>query len=196
MNRTKCHGTLIRDSLGCWSHIKGPRYITVHTHTHTYISYIYLSLLRLIGSDDSLEWLHISIKVSSITGYSTVCWPPYSGYKGRRKHSIPSLFVFLCEIHHWSHTGPVKQAENVSIPWRHHAVNGSTQKKYNNNIAHYTGVYLLWPSGVIWRQIFRPIVVQVMACCMMAPNHYMNPCLLIIGKILWHSFQWQFHGEC
>ena len=30
-------------------------------------------------------------------------------------------------------------------------------------------------------------VTQVMACCLMAPSHYLNQCLLIICKVQWHS---------
>ena len=30
-------------------------------------------------------------------------------------------------------------------------------------------------------------LVQVMACCLMAPSHYLNHCLLIILGVLWHS---------
>ena len=28
---------------------------------------------------------------------------------------------------------------------------------------------------------------QVMACCLLAPNHYLNQCWLLISKLLWHS---------
>ena len=30
-------------------------------------------------------------------------------------------------------------------------------------------------------------LVQVMACCLTAPSHYLNQCWLIISKVLWHS---------
>ena len=30
-------------------------------------------------------------------------------------------------------------------------------------------------------------LVQVMACCLMAPSHYLNQCWLLIGEDLWHS---------
>ena len=45
----------------------------------------------------------------------------------------------------------------------------------------------LWPSDVIWRQIFGSTLVQVMDCCLTAPNHYLNQCWLIIIKVQWHS---------
>ena len=37
----------------------------------------------------------------------------------------------------------------------------------------------LWPNDAIWRQRFRSILAQVMACCLMAPSHYLNQYWLI-----------------
>ena len=42
----------------------------------------------------------------------------------------------------------------------------------------------LGPSDAIWRW---STLVQVMACCLTAPSHYLNQCWLIISKVLWHS---------
>ena len=50
-----------------------------------------------------------------------------------------------------------------------------------------TMVNSLWPSDVIWRQRTWSTLVQVMACCLTAPNHYLNQCWLIISDVLWHS---------
>ena len=46
-------------------------------------------------------------------------------------------------------------------------------------------VFLLVNS--IWRWRSWSTLVQVMACCLMAPSHYLNQCWLIINKVLWHS---------
>ena len=55
------------------------------------------------------------------------------------------------------------------------------------------GLNSLWPNHAIkhlrscWTQIW------VMASCMMAPNHYLKQCRLIIkliNKVLWHLSQW------
>ena len=46
-----------------------------------------------------------------------------------------------------------------------------------------------WPCGDIWHRWFRSMLVQVMACCLMAPSHYMNQCWITINQVLWHSFQ-------
>ena len=45
----------------------------------------------------------------------------------------------------------------------------------------------LWPSDTIRRQGTESTLAQVMACCLTAPSHYLNPCWPIISKILWHS---------
>ena len=45
----------------------------------------------------------------------------------------------------------------------------------------------LWPSNDIWRHKSRSTLTQVMACCLTAPNHYLNHCLLIIKGVLWYS---------
>ena len=47
----------------------------------------------------------------------------------------------------------------------------------------------LGPSDAIWHWRSWSTLVQVMACCLMAPSHYLNQCWLIISNILWHSFE-------
>ena len=36
-------------------------------------------------------------------------------------------------------------------------------------------------------------LAQVMACCLMAPGHYLNQCWFIISKVQWHSCEGIFH---
>ena len=45
----------------------------------------------------------------------------------------------------------------------------------------------LWPSDAIWREGSGSTLVQVMACCLTAPSHYLNQCRLMISEVLWHS---------
>ena len=45
----------------------------------------------------------------------------------------------------------------------------------------------LWPSDSKWRHISGSTLAQVMACCLPAPNHYLNQCWLIFSKVPWHS---------
>ena len=51
-------------------------------------------------------------------------------------------------------------------------------------------------SDTIWRHRSRSPLVQVMACCLMAPSHYLNQCWLLI---IWGSmaFTWEeFNRKC
>ena len=43
------------------------------------------------------------------------------------------------------------------------------------------------PSDAIWRHRSGSTLAQVMACCLMAPSHYLNQCWVIISKVYWHS---------
>ena len=45
----------------------------------------------------------------------------------------------------------------------------------------------LGPSDAIWHWRTWSTLVQVIACCLTAPSHYLNQCWLIISKVLWHS---------
>ena len=45
----------------------------------------------------------------------------------------------------------------------------------------------LWPSDAIWPQRSGSTLAQVMACCLMAPSHYLNQCWLIFILVPWHS---------
>ena len=38
------------------------------------------------------------------------------------------------------------------------------------------GSGLVWPGDSIWQHRIRSTLPQVMACCLMAPNHYLNQC--------------------
>ena len=49
----------------------------------------------------------------------------------------------------------------------------------------YGDIYL----GQYW---LGAVKAQAMACCLMAPSHYMNQCWLIIKGVLWHSFGFKF----
>ena len=52
---------------------------------------------------------------------------------------------------------------------------------------HIRAINSLGPSDAIWRWRSWATLVQIMACCLTAPSHYLNQCWLIIRKALWHS---------
>ena len=43
-----------------------------------------------------------------------------------------------------------------------------------------------WPIDTTWHHRTWSTLVQVMACCLMAPSHYPNQCWFIISEILWY----------
>ena len=45
----------------------------------------------------------------------------------------------------------------------------------------------LWPSDVIWQHRSRSTLIQVMACCLTVPSHFLSRCVILIGEVLWHS---------
>ena len=53
-------------------------------------------------------------------------------------------------------------------------------------------VNTLWPSDAKWRQRSWSTLVQVMACYLMAPSHYLNQCWLYITEVLWQSSESNF----
>ena len=52
----------------------------------------------------------------------------------------------------------------------------------------------MWLSDTIWWQISESTLAQVLACCLMAPSHYLSQCWLIINDILRHSPEGNFIG--
>ena len=46
----------------------------------------------------------------------------------------------------------------------------------------------MWPSDIISHDRSLSTLVQVLACCLMAPSHYLNQCWLAISKILWQFY--------
>ena len=45
----------------------------------------------------------------------------------------------------------------------------------------------LWSADTIRWQRSRSTLVQVMACCLVAPSHYLNQCWLLVSDVLCHS---------
>ena len=58
-----------------------------------------------------------------------------------------------------------------------------------------TDINSLRPSDAIWWHRFGSTLAQVMVCCLMAPSHYLNQCWLIISKVHWHSFDYNFRRD-
>ena len=52
----------------------------------------------------------------------------------------------------------------------------------------------LWPSDAIGGHKTGSMFVEVMACCLTAPSHYLNQCCLHVEEVMWHSPQSNFMG--
>ena len=64
-------------------------------------------------------------------------------------------------------------------------------------MARATYINSLWPSGIVWHHRTESTLVQVLACCLKVPSHYLNQWWFII----WHqrgcvAFPWeQYHAH-
>ena len=45
-----------------------------------------------------------------------------------------------------------------------------------------------WPSDTTWHHWTWSILIQVMACCLMAPSNYLNQCRITISMVMCHPF--------
>ena len=54
----------------------------------------------------------------------------------------------------------------------------------------------LRPSGhAIWYQRSWPTLAQVIACCLMAPSHYLKQCCVHLQWVMWHLHESNFPGS-
>ena len=44
------------------------------------------------------------------------------------------------------------------------------------------------PVDTVWHYLNWSTRVQIMACCLTAPSHYLNQCWLMISKVPWHNY--------
>ena len=68
----------------------------------------------------------------------------------------------------------------VRVPEMQYSSTVSTSTEYEYPSP---GVNSFWPSDTMWRQRSGSTLAQVMACCLMAPSHYLNRCSLIISEV-------------
>ena len=61
-----------------------------------------------------------------------------------------------------------------------------------SNVPWYIMFNTMWPSDAIWWHRSVSIVVQLMACCLMPPSHYLNQCWLTVNKVMWHLSESNF----
>ena len=104
----------------------------------------------------------------------------------------------LIVVHEWVTVIPNKNFNSTQLIYSHlsqqikHLVflvsHASFEISGSIKITFYVcNVNSLWPCDAIWRQGTESTLAQVMACCLMAPSHYLNQCWLIISKVLCNS---------
>ena len=64
-----------------------------------------------------------------------------------------------------------------------------------HRMGHWQHINSLRPSDATWQHESGSTLAQVMACCLMAPSHYLNQCWLITKGVLWHSPESNFTGN-
>ena len=85
---------------------------------------------------------------------------------------------------------------NGSVPWGrfstdlHHSI--TCIKKSREMWIYSDFLNSLWPSDAIRWQRSGSTLAQVMACCLMAPSHYLNQSWLMISEVQWHSYESNF----
>ena len=90
---------------------------------------------------------------------STIIWP-------NNLCSILQRYIFFTK----------KLITNCS--WPMHLWHGSENSYLVNS---------LWSSDNSWWHRSVSTLAKVMACCLMAPSHYLNQSWLLINEVLWHS---------
>ena len=60
------------------------------------------------------------------------------------------------------------------------------------HIFQYMGKIFYGELHAMWRRRVWSTLAEVMACYLMAPNHYLNQCYLLTSEVLWHSPQNNF----
>ena len=135
--------------------------------------------------------VHISVTKWCIVGYWSDAWDLWDG-------SMGSTFVQVIACH-WFDSKPLHkvvlrycQLDN----YREILTETSSVKTSTKSRPFCSGlevlIYSLWPSDAIWRHRSASILVQVTACCLTTPSHYLNQCWFIIGEVLWHLPQNHF----
>ena len=138
--------------------------------------------------------------------YFNQCWPdPLTHIYGTRGRWVKLNLSRLNDIiKRWSiiegnsHTAKTASLywDNPQIffrlPWRWCSPFNSSRFGWTLDVvSNMNTINSLWPSNTLWCLRSWSPLVQVMVCCLIAPNHYLNQCWLHLIEILCHSF----HGN-
>ena len=95
-------------------------------------------------------------------------------------HYLNQCWVIISEALWHSSAGNFTGNTQVIYPW-----NEFENYQFKITATPHRGQWVnsLWLSDTIWRHKSGSKLAQVMACCLMAPSHYLNQCWLIITKV-------------
>ena len=115
----------------------------------------YLKQTRL-SHDDVIKWKHFPRYWSFVRGIHRS--PVNSPHKGQWHGAL--IFSLICVwINGW-----VNNREAGDL--RCYRAHSDVSVMFNS----------LWPGDTVWQHGTRSTLAQVMACCLMAPSHYLNQC--------------------
>ena len=80
-----------------------------------------------------------------------------------------SMWYYNTDIYWGFHSGEILSQENFNLWWADLLWSKSPWFWINS----------LWSCDAMWRHNFGSTLAQVMACCLMAPSHYLNQCYSI-----------------
>ena len=108
-----------------------------------------------------------------------------------RFHWSLFLRVKLTILQHWFRQwlGAVQATSHCLNQW------WLVTDAYMRHSASMSLIKLLRYNYDVWRHRAWSTLVQVMACCLTAPNDYLNQCWLITNDILWHSPEGRLTGD-
>ena len=137
-----------------------------------------------------------------------VCCSPYSSAMVFTPWNTKPLLIIDCELQpindteYWYRFYTHTMAKNVGhFEWRYHVHLSDMESLVTrgNSISNILlcnqhCINLLWLSDPIWRLESGSTLVQVMACCLTAPSHYLNQCWHI-SKVQRHSSECNFRRD-
>ena len=120
----------------------------------------------------------MSVMASEITSVSIVC-------------STAQIKENIKALRHWPLGG--ESTGHRWIPLTKDQLTGKSFHWMTSSCVSYLNS--LWPSDTIWWHESRSTLALVMACCLMAPSHYLNQCWLIISEVIWLTPEENFTGN-
>ena len=137
----------------------------------------------------------MACNLTAASHFRNQCWliindACYRLAEGNFTETVPDITLYkVCKNYIFENTATSPRGQWVDLMERlivtiYHISNGHQGMSWHKLIT-YTNS--LWPSDVIWRQGSRSTMARVMACCLMAPSHYLNQCWLMISEVLWYS---------